>query len=97
MTVCSARRWARSSAGSSSGRSERSAVVQLGSSPTTSAPAASSGANRSRLRPATRRATPSWPVEIQVSPQQTRPDGIVTSKPADSSTSTAARPTSGVR
>lgn len=41
------------------------------------------------------RATPSWPVEIQVSPQHTGRCGVVTPQPARSSTCTAAIPTSG--
>ncbi len=45
----------------------------------------------------TRRAMPSCPVVCQVSPQQTQPSGSATSKPAASSTRTAACATSGVR
>jgi hypothetical protein len=39
----------------------------------------------------------SWPVEIQVSPQHAGWPGIVTAKPAFSSTRTAATPTSGLK
>ena len=88
---------ASASSGRSSGASRRSTARQLGSSPTIGVPAARCGARRARERLMRLLATRSCPVEIQVSPQHTGPVGNTTSYPAASSTSTAARPTSGDR
>src|SRR5262249_57721154 len=80
---------------SSSGRSVRSAAVQLGSSPTTGTPAVAYGARIRAVRRNTRRAIPSWPVLTQVSPQQTGRGGSSTAYPAARSTRTAATATCG--
>jgi hypothetical protein len=49
----------------------RRAAVQDGSSPTTGTPALSHGSTAARLRPSTRRAVATCPVDVQVSPQHT--------------------------
>ncbi|CAM5482885.1 hypothetical protein SGLAM104S_09270 [Streptomyces glaucescens] len=82
-----ARRWARGSSLSSSGRSVRRAAAQLGSRTTTGVPDSSTGVMRSSVRRMTVRARSSWPVETYVRPQQTRErrrggdGGRVTSRP----------------
>ncbi len=73
-----ASRWASWSAGSSSVASERKTAVQDGSSPTTGVPASIHGRSRSSVWVRTFLAISSWPVEIQVSPQQTGPSGTAT-------------------
>ena len=66
------------SSGSSSPASDRSAAVHDGSSPTTGTPSRSHGSMVRRLRRSTRRAASTWPVEVQVSPQQTSRGGSST-------------------
>ena len=66
-----------------------------GSSPTTGTPAASHGSIVRRLRRSTRRAAPTWPVVVQVSPQQTVRGGSSTAYPRVSSTATASAATAG--
>ena len=66
-------------------------AVQLGPRPTTVEPSSMIRAVRRR----TFRAIPSWPVDIQVSPQQTRLRGNDTWNPKCSNTVTASMPTCG--
>ena len=61
--------------GSSSWTSERSTAVQEGSMPTMGTPAWASAARAVTVRERIFLAESSWPVVIQVRPQQTEPDG----------------------
>src|SRR5690606_7833415 len=70
--------------------SPRNTAVQLGSTPTSGTPSRRYGASVSTVRRSTRRAMSSWPVEVQVGPQQSWPGGRITPKPAAASTPTAA-------
>ncbi|CAM5334993.1 hypothetical protein STANM309S_03972 [Streptomyces tanashiensis] len=79
--------------GSSSGRSVQVAA-QEGSRTTTGPVTSPITSNVLRI---TFRAAPSCPVDTYVSPQQTRPGGSSTPRPASSRTRTAAPPTSGAR
>ncbi|KUN69159.1 hypothetical protein AQJ46_21750 [Streptomyces canus] len=69
--------------------------MQLGSSPTTRPPARTCSASLRTVRPKTRSAVPSCPVEIQVSPQHSGSSGSTTRQPACSMSVTAASPMCG--
>ncbi|MFD0744788.1 hypothetical protein ACFQ1L_25450 [Phytohabitans flavus] len=95
VTVCRRSRRTSSSSGNSSSASPRNTAVQLGSRPRIGVPARRCGRRMSTVRSNTRLAVSSWPVEIQVSPQQTGCSGTTARHPAASISSTAARAISG--